>query len=259
MSIFQPISKQMHVRIVSYNIWGMPWGTKSIHEILMWLFCQSGGEIICLQEVFSKSHREIIQEKAAAAGWQVFYPSDACWVGSCLNAFHSGSGLCILVHPKIHVLNDIPFAPFAYVDSFIESLVRKGFFGLQMEKQGISFSVLNTHMIADMTECSPLRVAHGHGRRFQEKQLMEAAEEVKGPLLIVGDLNQEEHHYLHRMYPHEDWTFPITQEQLDHVVCLIRDKHCFRVKQVKFFQDLRFSDHIPIRVDVHVKSKSKTD
>lgn len=259
MSIFQLSSKQMHVKIVSYNIWGMPWGTQSIHEILMWLFCQSGGEIICLQEVFSKWHRQVIGEKARVAGWQLFYPSDSCWVGKCLNAFHSGSGLCILVHPKIHVLNEIPFVPFTYVDSIIESLVRKGYFGLQMKKNGIPFSLFNTHMIADMTECSPLRIAHGHGRRFQEKQLMESAMNIKGSLLIVGDLNQEEQHYLHRMYPHEDWTFPTTQEQLDHVVCLIRDKNCFQVKKVNFFQDIRFSDHIPIRVDVHIKSKDKPD
>lgn len=237
----------------------MPWGSRRIHEILMWLFCQSGAEIICLQEVFSKWHRQVIQEKAKAGGWQVLFPSDACWVGTCLNAFHSGSGLCILVHPKIEVLEEFPFVPFAYVDSFIEGLVKKGFFGLKMKKKGIVFSLLNTHMIADMTECSPLRVAHGHGRRFQEKQLMEAALKLNAPLLIAGDLNQEEHHYLHRMYPHEDWTFPTTQEQLDHVVCLSRDKDCFRVKDVHFYQDLSYSDHIPIHVDVHIKSKFKPD
>ncbi len=249
----------MEVKIVSYNIWGMPWGTRQIHEILMWLLCQSGAEIICLQEVFAKWHRDVIREKAEAAKWQVFFPEDSCWAGRCLNAFHSGSGLCMLVHPSLQVVSELPFTPYDHVDSFIERLVTKGFFGLVFQKKGVRFSLVNTHMIADMTECSPFRVAHGHARRFQEKQLMETALKFRGPILIVGDLNQEEHHYLHRMYPDQDYTFPSTLEQLDHVVCLPRDQHLFHVKEVRFFQDILYSDHIPLSVCVQLKSKAKPD
>ena len=249
----------MHVKIVSYNIWGMPWGTRQIHEILMWLLCKSEAQIICLQEVFSKWHRRAISEKAEAANWQVFFPDDPCWAGSCLNAFQSGSGLCILIHPDIHVVSELPFTAYTHVDSYIERLVTKGFFGLVLKKEEIQFSLLNTHLIADMTECSPLRVAHGHARRFQEKQLMEAAMLIEGPTLIVGDLNQEEHHYLHRMYSDEDYTFPSTLEQLDHVVCLPRDQEFFETKEVCFFQDILYSDHIPISVVVQLKSKAKPD
>lgn len=249
----------MDISIVSYNIWGMPWGTKRIHEILMWLFCTSGADVICLQEVFSKYHREIIRQKAAAVHWQALFPEDPCWAGTCLNAFHSGSGLCILVHPSFSIQNQIPFVRFTHVDSYIERLVTKGFFGVTISKEDKSLSILNTHLIADMTECSPLRVAHGHARRFQEKQLMEAAKTIKEPTLIVGDLNQEEHHYLHRLYLDEDYTFPSTLEQLDHVVCLPRDERLFETKEVCFFQDILFSDHIPIRVKLQLKSKDKPD
>jgi endonuclease/exonuclease/phosphatase family metal-dependent hydrolase len=249
----------MIVKVLTYNIWGMPWGTKNIHEILLWIFCNSGADIVCLQEVFSKRHRDIIEMKAAAAHWQTFFPLDPCFAGTCLNAFRSGSGLCILVSPKLTMLNEIPFTAFTTVESYVEKLVRKGFFGLQLEKEGVFFSLLNTHMVADMTDCSPIRIAHGHGRRFQEKQLMEAAKVLQGPVLIAGDLNQEEHHYLHRMYDRDDWTFPSTMEQLDHVVCLHSDRKRFHVQDVKFFQEIKYSDHIPLRVDIQFISKDNAD
>jgi endonuclease/exonuclease/phosphatase family metal-dependent hydrolase len=249
----------MNIKVLTYNIWGMPWGTKSIHEILLWLFCQSGAEVICLQEVFSKYHRHIIREKAKAAHWQVFFPEDPCWAGMCLNAYHSGSGLCILVSPRIKVIQDIPFTAYEHVGAYVERLVKKGFFGVTLEKKGVRFHVLNTHMISDITECSPLRIAHGHSRRFQEKQLIEAAQKFQNPILIAGDLNQEEHHYFHRMYPHEDWTFLSTFEQLDHVVCLPSKATMFRVKNVHFYQDIHYSDHIPLLVKVHINEKCKPD
>lgn len=254
---FNLIQSRMNVSILSYNIWGMPWGCRNIHELLLWIFCKSGAEIVCLQEVFSKRHRLIIEEKANAAHWKVFFPDDPCWAGMCLNSFHSGSGLCILVKSTVEVLQEIPFVAFQNVDSYIEKIVRKGYFGLYLQKEGICFSLLNTHLISDVTDCSPLRIAHGHGRRFQEKQLLESAILLNHPVLLVGDFNQEEHHYLYRMYPDEDYTFPSTLEQLDHVVCLTRDKSWFQVKEVCFFQDILYSDHIPLKVTVHIKSKFK--
>lgn len=256
---FNQAQSRMNISILSYNIWGMPWGCRNIHELLLWIFCKSGAEIICLQEVFSKSCRLIIQEKARAAQWQVFFPEDPCWAGACINSFHSGSGLCILVKSTVEVLEEIPFVAFYHVESYVEKLVSKGYFGVVLQKEGVSFSIINTHLISDVTECSPFRIAHGHGRRLQEKQLIEGATNLKDPMLVVGDLNQEEHHYFHRMYPDEDYTFPNTLEQLDHVVCLPRDQSLFEVKEVCFFQDIVYSDHIPLKVTVQVKSKCKAD
>lgn len=256
---FNQTQSRMNINILTYNIWGMPWGCRTIHELLLWIFCKSGAEIVCLQEVFSKSHRKIIEEKATAAHWRAFFPEDPCWAGMCLNSFHSGSGLCILVKSTVNILEEYPFVAFRDVDSYIEKIVCKGYFGLYLEKDGVAFSLLNTHMISDVTDCSPLRIAHGHGRRLQEKQLLEGAAELKGPVLIAGDMNQEEHHYFHRMYPDEDYTFPSTLEQLDHVVCLPRDSRSLEAKEVCFFQDVLYSDHIPLRVSVQVKSKFKPD
>ena len=249
----------MQVKVLTYNIWGMPWGTNSIHEILLWIFCKSGAEVVCLQEVFSKHHRRIIQEKADAARWQAFFPKDPCFAGMCLNAYHSGSGLCILVNPYISVLQEIPFVAYDHVDAYVEKLVKKGFFGLRLEKKGVKFTICNTHMISDQTECSPLRIVHGHSRRFQEKQLVETTSLWERPVLIAGDLNQEEHHYLQRLYTHQDWTFLSTFEQLDHVVCLLKDSLRFTTKGLHFFQDIHYSDHIPLLVDVHISSKCKPD
>lgn len=245
----------MQVKVLTYNVWGMPWGSKHLHEILLWLFCQSGAEIICLQEVFSKHQRMIIESKAKAAHWQAFFPNDPCLAGTCFNAFHSGSGLCILVSPSIEVLNEIPFIPYQAVDAYIEKLVKKGFFGLQLRKDETTFSVVNTHLIADVTECRPLRIPHFRARRLQEKQLVETVKSFRGPTLIAGDFNQEEHHYLHRMYENEDWTFLDTFEQIDHVVCLPTEASQFSVTNVHFFQDIHYSDHIPLRVDIQINSK----
>ncbi len=239
----------MNVRILTYNIYGMPWGTKQIHEILLWLFCFSGADIICLQEVFSKKHREIIQDKAEYAHWSVYFPEDACWAGRYLDAYHSGSGLCILVKPTIHVTRALPFVPYTACDSWIEQAVCKGYFGIQFRTEsGKEYIVYNTHMVSDFTECYPLRIAHTHSRRFQEKQLLDAVKYSHCDAIIAGDFNQEEFHYFQKMYEDEGWTYRTSQEQIDHFACL--HSQVFHVKKVTFFHKIVYSDHIPLAMDL---------
>ena len=225
----------------------MPWGTKQIHEILLWLFCFSGADIVCLQEVFSKKHRDIILEKAEYAHWSVYFPNDKCTAGRFLDAYHSGSGLCILVKPTVQVKRVLDFVPYTACDSWIEQVVCKGYFGIEVEIEGKDYVFFNTHMVSDFTECYPLRIAHTHSRRFQEKQLLDAAKLCRVPVVIVGDFNQEEFHYFQKLYEDEGWTYRTSQEQIDHMASLHPDS--FHVKQVVFFQKILYSDHIPLAVD----------
>jgi hypothetical protein len=98
-----------------------------IHEILMWIFCQSGADIVCLQEVFSQKYRNIIREKAAAAHWSAFFPEDPCLAGKVFASYTSGSGLCILVKPTISVLGALPFERYKACDAWIEKVVGTAF------------------------------------------------------------------------------------------------------------------------------------
>jgi endonuclease/exonuclease/phosphatase family metal-dependent hydrolase len=242
----------MIVRILSYNVYGMPWGSKDIHEILMWIFCQSGADIVCLQEVFSKKYRAIIREKTAAAHWIALFPDDPCFAGKLLSSYTSGSGLCILVKPSVKLLDVLPFERYRACDAWIEKVVSKGFFGIRFRVGSKAYIVYNTHMVSDITECKPIRISHFHSRRFQEKQLLEAARRQDEPVLIVGDFNQEEFHYFHRPYTHEGWTYRTTEEQIDHVACLPEATYQFSVQDVKFHQDIPYSDHIPLLVSLEL-------
>lgn len=238
----------MLLKIVSYNIYGMPWGTKDIHQILLWIFCFSRADIVCLQEVFSKAHRELIVEKAEYAHWSAYFPDDACWAGRFLNAYHSGSGLCILVKPTVRVTRVLDFVPYTACDSWIEQLVCKGYFGIQFSVEGREYVLYNTHMVSDFTECYPLRIAHTHSRRFQEKQLLDAVKSTGCPTFIGGDFNQEEFHYFQKLYDAEGWTYRTSQEQIDHFACL--PGKSFVVKGVTFHQKLLYSDHVPIVMEI---------
>lgn len=242
----------MVVRILSYNVYGMPWGSHQIHEILMWLFCQSGADIVCLQEVFSKKYRKIIHEKATAAHWTALFPDDPCFAGKLLSSYTSGSGLCILVKPTITLVSVLPFERYFACDAWIEKVVSKGFFGIRFRVGSKAYILYNTHMVSDITECKPIRISHFQSRRFQEKQLLEAARGQDEPVLIAGDFNQEEFHYFHRPYSHEGWTYRTTEEQIDHVACLPEATYQFSVVDVKFHQDIPYSDHVPLHVDFHL-------
>lgn len=242
----------MRVRILTYNVFGMPWGSKELNEILMWIFCKSQAHIVCLQEVFSKKYRKVIHEKAEAAHWKVFFPRDPCFAGQFLNAYHSGSGLCILVHPRIEVMNVFDFIPYKACDAYIEKLVCKGYFGLRFRIGSKAYVVYNTHMVSDITECKPIRISHFHSRRFQEKQLLETAREHDETVFMLGDFNTEEFHYLCKPYSQEGWTYSTTEEQIDHLACLPEARGSFPIREVLFYQDIRYSDHIPVRFELEL-------
>ena len=73
-------------------------------------------------------------------------------------------------------------------------------------------------------------------------------QKLPGESVAVGDFNQEEFTYFEKLCDHYEITFWDTKEQLDHVVGL---PDCsLTVKNMKVYQDVPYSDHQPISVDV---------
>ena len=239
----------MPLRILSYNIYGIPWTFCRIHEILMWIFCKSGADVVCLQEVFSNTQREIISEKAQSIGWSVFFPHNQCLLSYFTPWFASGSGLCILVRPGVKILHEIPFKAFGVSDFFVENLVQKGFFGITILYQGKPLNILNTHLQSDFTKFKGICcISYAKIRRQQEQHMYEYMQRLPGESVAVGDFNQEEFTYFEKLYDDYHITFWDTKEQIDHVVGLPDCR--LTVKNVKVYQEVPYSDHQPISVDL---------
>lgn len=239
----------MPLRILSYNIYGIPWTFCRIHETLMWIFCKSGADIVCLQEVFSTTQREVISEKAESIGWSVFFPENQCLLSYFTPWFISGSGLCILVKPGVKVLQILPFQAYNLSDYFVEILVQKGFFGITVLHEGKPLNILNTHLQSDFTKLNDICcISYARIRKQQEKMMYDYMCDLNGYSIAVGDFNQELFYYFEKLYKNRDITFWNTKEQLDHVVGLA--DNTISVKKVNFYQDIPYSDHIPIAVDL---------
>jgi len=238
----------MPLRILSYNISGIPWTFCRIHESLMWIFCKSGADVVCLQEVFSNSQREVISEKAQSIGWSVFFPHNQCLLSYFTPWFASGSGLCILVRPGVKIMRELPFKAFGFSDFFVEILVQKGFFGLTVLHEGKPLNILNTHFQSDFTKFKEVWcVSYLKIRRQQEKIMYDFMRLLPGESVAVGDFNQENFTYFEKLYDDCDITFWDTKEQLDHVVGLPSNN--LSVKKVHVYQEVPYSDHQPISVD----------
>jgi len=239
----------MPLRSLSYNIYGIPWTFCRIHESLMWIFCKSGADVVCLQEVFSNSQREVISEKAQSIGWSVFFPHNQCLLSYLTPWFTSGSGLCILVRPGIKVLRQLPFKAFGVSDFFVEILVQKGFFGLTVLHEGKPLNILNTHLQSDFTKFKEICcISYAKIRRQQEKIMYNFMRQLPGESVAVGDFNQENFTYFEKLYDDYEITFWDTKEQIDHIVGLPGGG--LTVKNVKVYQDVPYSDHQPITVDI---------
>jgi endonuclease/exonuclease/phosphatase family metal-dependent hydrolase len=216
---------------------------------MMWILCKSGADVVCLQEVFSNSQREVISEKAQSIGWSVFFPHNQCLLSYLTPWFASGSGLCILVRPGIKVLRQLPFRAFDVSDFFVEILVQKGFFGVTIMHEGKPLNILNTHLQSDFTKVKEYWcVSYVKIRRQQEKIMYDFMKRLPGESVAAGDFNQEHFAYFEKLYDNYEITFWDTKEQLDHVVGLPSNN--LSVKKVHVYQDVPYSDHQPIIVDL---------
>ncbi len=210
---------QCHV--LTYNIHGLPWCKQYSSEILTWIQ-QNPIPILCFQELFTKKGRDLYKAELSKQGYDVYLPNDEG-----VSLFPSG--LMIAVDPKKYTVHSTMFRPYLYFN-YSDSFANKGFFGVELEDRVSKhrFYLFNTHMQSDWEGS----VITGRGdtmriRKQQAEQILNTCTELPHPVLVIGDLNQEEqlHCYLRFLHPMscmpmKKATFIQTGEDLDHVAWL---------------------------------------
>lgn len=234
----------MNLTILTYNVFGMPWGLQSIQSILVWALYKTDAEILCFQELFSESQKETIESycNQQDSEWTCWFPQvESTCLSRLFSSFSSISGLCILVKKTVQVTQQPVFEPFCCVAS-LDAYVRKGFFHLQCVKEGIQFHVVTTHFQSDFTECK-CRIQYEAIRRNQEKELYRYCKQFSN-VVVTGDFNMNCFRYFQPVNFNLQPTFPETGESLDH--CLQLPNCKIRCVSTKYFDAVNFSDHIPV-------------
>lgn len=235
----------MNLKVLTYNVFGMPWGLCSIESVLLWCLCKTDAEILCFQEVFSEEHKKRIQEICLQedSHWNCWFPTAE---PSCLSRFttyfQSPSGLCILTKKTINILSEPYFEPFVNVSN-VDTMVRKGFFHLHCEKENQQFHILTVHFQSDFTEFKCYRIQHQDVRIQQEIQVFRYAKNLK-QAIVVGDFNTSRFYHFSFVNSKREPTFHQTGESLDH--CLTLDKTTVQSENVTYFHEVNLSDHIPV-------------
>ncbi len=204
--------------ILTYNIHGLPWCRNNNEDILGWLAHQEF-PLICLQEVFTTQGRIQYGKTLSAVGYDVLIPHDEG-----VSMFSSGL-LTAVQHTSYRIIGTFfrPYLIYNYSDRF----ANKGFFGVHLEDRRTAkrFYIINTHTQSDWEASIIFGKADTTAIRFkQAEQILEHCKELRDPVLVVGDLNQENslHPYLRSLHPITDLplkkaTFFQTGEDLDHI------------------------------------------
>ena len=240
------------MRLLTYNIHGLPWCKINVPAMIDWIFNNSGAEIICLQEVFSNKHKRLFWKKAAQEGWTFLAPHDLIY-GGFVPGLENGSGLITIIHPRFTV-STTRFEPYKIVNS-VDQFVKKGFFTVNVSDGVNNFQVVNTHMQSDVTECCCIRVNFNTARHAQEEQLYLAMTRNELPL-IIGDANTCIFKYFHRVDQATHATFPETEEHLDHLLCIPGDAGRVHHIDTIYHDDISLSDHIPVVYTINLLRKS---
>ncbi len=241
----------MLIRILTYNIHGLPWVGTDIRAIANWIFSESAADIICIQEAFSMEQRHIFQKAAASRKWSSFFPNDRCWLGSCLRGMECGSGLAIFTQPSIRVHKIPVFEPF-FMSAGVDSLVKKGVFRIHGEFNSKPFTILNTHLQSDMTDIPNLRINYPEVREAQQFQLFAAASKHTN-VCVVGDMNMQTFKWFERPDQAHHITFPETGEHLDHLLILRKEAKKIKHIATEYFDEAPWSDHIPVLFSVRLE------
>jgi len=235
----------MGLRVLSYNIHGLPWIQCPIEAILLWIFYSCPSDIICFQEVFSKKLKQKIFILAPRYGLKAFFPENepSCF-GKKYMKFGVPSGLCILVHEGVPIVESPKF------ESFLESagldgLVRKGIFSLGISYKGRQVNIINTHFQSDFTEIPCVRIQYGNVRDIQESQLYMFSSKESFPV-ICGDFNKKNFRFFEKFDEEHVATFPATGEHLDHMLFSHAIHKKIVEKSVVYFEKVTLSDHIPV-------------
>ena len=229
----------MTLRILTYNIRGLPWISCPIDDILSWLL-KRDCDIVCLQEVFTRPLQAAIE---SCDEWNVFFSQGSTCAGRAAG-FYSGAGLCILVRRGIKLLGEASFHQFIDA-SGLDYFVSKGILQVSLEFEGQRIDIFNTHCQSDFTEFSWFRINYPSIRNNQEEQLAIVSKQCRYPL-ICGDLNKNSFNYFQKFDLQDEITFPETGEHLDHLLYPVELSSLFHNKKTTYFHDIELSDHIPV-------------
>ena len=242
------------MKILTYNIHGLPWCKVNVPAMIDWIFNKSGAEIVCLQEVFSREHKRLFWKKAAQEGWTFLAPPDLIYWGL-WPSLANGSGLITILHPRFNLSSQPKFEPYTTVNS-TDRFVKKGFFSAYVSDGIHNFQIINTHMQSDITECCT-RLNFNNARYLQEEQMYLAMTRNEFSLpLVIGDTNMSSFKYFHRVDQNTHATFPETGEHLDHLLCLPGDAGKVMHVNTVYHDEISLSDHIPVVYTVNLIRKS---
>jgi exonuclease III len=227
------------MRILTYNIFGVPWSRINITKTADWIF-STNANIICLQEVFSIKHRLYLIERGEKEEYVAYYPSD----NSCIPFFECGSGLITFVKNTFRITAPSRFEPFQNKHG-ADRCVQKGYFIVNLTNGLHVFQVYNTHMQSDITEFWCWRINYDESRKEQESQLFISANANEFPI-VVGDMNTFTFDCFEKVDTDFHVTFPGTGEHLDNLICLSRDRAKIDYIDTKYHDEVTLSDHIPI-------------
>lgn len=234
----------MNLTILTYNVFGMPWGLQSIESVLIWAFFKTDAEILCLQEVFSQSHRDAIEDICGRkdSQWTYYFPDcEPTWLSSLSSSFKCISGLCVLLKKQIHLLEPPVFQAFQATAN-LDRFVQKGFFHFRCEKEGVPFQFLTTHFQSDFTECK-CRIRYQGIRNLQEIELFRYVKQLPNAF-VIGDFNMNRFYHFTFVNLRREPTFHETGESLDH--CLHLPDSPIQCQKSVYFHDVCLSDHIPV-------------
>jgi exonuclease III len=235
----------MNLHVLTYNVFGMPWGLCGVESILLWVFYDTDAEVLCFQEVFSQSEKQKIQEICSRkhSQWNCWFPeAEPTCLSRLTSYFSSITGLCILTKKNIH-LEGKPFFQQFENNSCVDQWVRKGFFHIPCKKDGVLFHLITTHFQSDFTECK-CRIRYQPVRDLQERQLYNYCKAFQN-MILVGDINMSKFRYFEPVNQQLEITLEETGEALDHCLRLPSQPHV-SCEEVKYFHTIALSDHIPV-------------
>ena len=247
----------MNLRILTYNIHGLPWSKNNSASIVLYI-SHILPDVLCLQEVFTKTLCDFYVDQLSRLGYTVVVPRDS-------GVSVLGSGLLTAVlSSRFRVLSHCFYPYMSYYT--IEIGANKGFHTLRLEDgEGRRILVVNTHTQSS-TEFSGSDGA-AIARKAQFTELVHWLEHDPNPVILAGDMNCEysPHPSVRFIRPEglRKCTFPQTGEDLDHLAWIPTqwapvgthwchfDKAGIRVAAYKV-DPVKWSDHFPVLAEVLV-------
>ncbi len=244
--------QEMKIKIVSYNIHGLPWQYDN-DELICEYLIKSNADILCLQEVFTPLRVSFVIKILQMAGYRVYLPNDS-YIQTLF-----GSGLMICVHNRLKATFVCSrFTPYLSYSNF-DIFASKGFYSIVCYINGKYIRIINTHMQSDCEinyYTGTLKTSTI--RRLQAKEIVDTYKTSKIPTIIVGDLNECDSLNPDFLYKccskcEKLVTFPDGEQNLDHFVILKNGfETCLELKDTFVDSHCLLSDHFPLFMNLIV-------